>query len=60
MVRNPSYDNVPELRVSEPTNIKETGFVKNREMYGLVRDIGKLKFLTEPHEYEWLFEGLYG
>lgn len=60
MVRNPSYDNVPELRVSAPTNIKETGFVKNREMYGLVRDIGKLKFLTEPHEYGWLFEGLYG
>jgi len=59
MVRNPSYDNVPELRVSAPTNIKEAGFVKNREMYGLVRDIGKLKFLTEPQEYGWLFEGLY-
>jgi len=60
MVRNPSYDNVPELRVSVPANIKEVGFVKNREMYGLVRDIGKLKFLTQPHEYGWLFDGLYG
>ncbi|MDP3103562.1 MAG: glucose-6-phosphate isomerase family protein [Candidatus Methanoperedens sp.] len=59
MVRNPSYDNVPELRVSVPTNIKETGFVKNREMYGLVRDIEKLKFLTEPDKYGWLFEDLY-
>jgi glucose-6-phosphate isomerase len=60
IVRNQAYENVPELRVSAPTNIKETGFVKNKEMYRLVRDIGKLKFLTEPQEYRWLFEEMYG
>jgi glucose-6-phosphate isomerase len=60
ILRNLAYGNVPELRVLEPTNIKETGFVKNREMYGLVRDINKLKFLTEPHKYGWLFEKIFG
>ncbi len=60
IVRNQAYENVPELRVSVPTNIKETGFVKNKEMYRLVRDIGKLKFLTKPWEYRWLFEEMYG
>ena len=59
IVRNPAYEDVPELRVSVPANIKETGFVKNKEMYGLVRDIGKLKFLTEPQEFGWLFDDLY-
>ncbi|VVB84952.1 Glucose-6-phosphate isomerase [uncultured archaeon] len=59
IVRNPTYDSVPELRISQPSNVKETGFVKHREMYGLVKDIGKLKFLTEPQEYEGLFEDIY-
>ena len=59
IVKNPSYDNVPELRLLEPTNIKELGLQKNREMYGLVRDITKLGFLTEPQEYGWVFDDLY-
>jgi len=59
MVKNPSYHDIPDLRLSEPTNIKEIGFIKNKEMYGLVRDIEKLKFLTQPHEFGWLFENLY-
>lgn len=59
IVKNPAYDTVPELRLLEPTNIKELGLQKNREMYGLVRDIGKLGFLTEPQEYGWVFDDLY-
>ena len=59
IVKNPSYHDIPDLRLSEPTNIKEIGFIKNKEMYGLVRDIEKLKFLTQPHEFGWLFENLY-
>ena len=59
IVKNPSYDNVPELRLLEPTNIKELGLQKNREMYGLVRDITKLGFLTKPQEYGWVFDDLY-
>ncbi len=60
IIRNPAYRNVPELRILAPTNIKETGFVKNKEMYWLVRDIKKLNFLTEPQDYGWLFEEVYG
>jgi glucose-6-phosphate isomerase, archaeal len=59
MVKNSSYHGIPDIRLSKPTNIKEIGFVKNKEMYGLVRDIEKLKFLTQPHEFDWLFENLY-
>lgn len=59
IVNNPGYDSVPELRVARPSNIKEVGFVKNREMYGLVRDMEKLKFLTDPREYGWLFNEIY-
>jgi len=33
--------------------------MKNKEMYGLVRDIEKLQFLTQPYEFGWLFEDLY-
>jgi len=59
IIKNSSYHDIPDLRLSTPTNIKEIGFMKNKEMYGLVRDIKKLKFLTQPHEFGWLFEDLY-
>jgi glucose-6-phosphate isomerase, archaeal len=59
IVKNLKYDNIAELRFSKPTNIRETGFVKKEEIYGLVKDIEKLKFLTEPHNYRWLFEEIY-
>lgn len=57
--KNTSYHNIPDLRLSTPTNIREIGFMKNKEMYGLVRNIEKLQFLTQPHEFGWLFEDLY-
>jgi glucose-6-phosphate isomerase len=56
MVINKNYDHVPEMRFFEPSNIKELGLPKNKEMYGLVRDLKKLEFLTKPHEYEWVFK----
>ncbi|MDD5474065.1 MAG: glucose-6-phosphate isomerase family protein [Candidatus Methanoperedens sp.] len=58
IVKNPGYDSVPEIRLLEPSNFKEIGVQKNREMYGLVKDIKKLEFLTEPQEYGWIFEKL--
>ena len=58
-MKNISYHDIPEIRILAPTNIKEIGFVKNKEMYGLVNDIEKLKFLTHPYEFGWLFENLY-
>lgn len=56
IVKNPRYSNVPEVRLLEPSNFKDMGLQKSREMYGLVKDIRKLEFLTKPQEYSWLFE----
>ncbi len=59
ILKNPGYDRVPELRIARPTNVRGVGLLKNREMYGLVREMEKLAFLTEPQEYDWLFEEIY-
>ncbi len=55
-IKNPKYGHVPEIRMLEPTNFKEIGLSRSKEMYGLVKDIRKLEFLTKPHKYIWLFE----
>ncbi len=60
MTKNPQYGEVPEIRFLKPSNLKEIGLEKGREMYGLVKDIKKLEFLTKPHEYGWLFEKILG
>ena len=54
-IQNPKYDNVPPIRYLEPTNYPEFGFVKGEDMYGLVDDIDKLKFLTSPQDFSDLF-----
>ena len=59
IVKNPQYDFVPEIRSLKPANLKEIGLQKNKEMYGLVRDIGKLEFLTKPHEHEGFFHKIF-
>ncbi len=58
VVKNPRYESIPEIRYLAPSNLKEIGLTKSKEMYGLVRDIKKLEFLTKPHEYGWIFENL--
>ena len=55
-IQNPKYDNVPPIRYLEPTNYPEFGFVKGEDMYGLVNDIDKLKFLTSPQDFSDLFK----
>ncbi|MFA4956376.1 MAG: glucose-6-phosphate isomerase family protein [Candidatus Methanoperedens sp.] len=60
MVTNKKYDSVPEIRFLESANLKKLGLQKNKEMYGLVRDMNKLEFLKKPHEYEWVFEEILG
>ncbi|KCZ72664.1 thermophilic glucose-6-phosphate isomerase-like enzyme [Candidatus Methanoperedens nitroreducens] len=57
IVKNPGYGYIPEIRILDPASIR--GLQKNREMYGLVRDIRKLEFLTRPQEYGWLFEEIF-
>ena len=54
-IQNPKYNNVPPIRYLEPTNYPEFGFVKGEDMYGLVDDIDKLKFLTSPQDFSDLF-----
>ncbi len=56
MMKNQRYVYVPEIRVHEPPDLSEFGLPKNKEMYGLVRDLKKLEFLTKPHEYGWFFK----
>ncbi len=53
---NPNYGDVPDVREIEPGNFNEVGLVRGKEMYGLVRDIGKLDFLNRPQDFGWLFE----
>lgn len=60
MVKNPRYEHVPEIKHGRPANLKEIGLQKSKEMYGLVRDLKTLEFLTKPHEYAWVFEEVLG
>ncbi len=60
MVKNPRYEHVPEIKPGKPANIKELGLQKSKEMYGLMRDLKTLEFLTKPHEYAWVFEEVLG
>ena len=59
-IQNPKYDDVPPIRYLEPTNYHEFGFVKGEDMYGLVDDIEKLKFLIMPQDFSHLFEKTLG
>ncbi len=58
LIKNENYANLPEIRHLKPTNLKELGFSKNKEMYGLIRDPEKLQYLNYPHEYQWIWEKL--
>lgn len=60
VVKNLRYNEVPEIRSLKPASVKEIGLEKNKEMYGLVKDINKLEFLTKPHEYGWVFDKIPG
>ena len=55
-IPNPKYGDVPPIRYLKPTNYSEFGFVKGEDMYGLVDDTDKLKFLTSPQDFTHLFE----
>ena len=60
IVKNPGYEEVPEIRIIKPANLKEIGIDRTKEMYGLVRNIRKLEFLTKPQKYEGLFDEILG
>ena len=59
-IPNPKYEDLPELRFLKPTNYSEVGLYKNKEMYGLVKQIDMLEYLTKPQEYGELFDKIIG
>lgn len=59
-IKNPKYDDVPPIRYLSPTNFSDIGFTKGEDMYGLVNDIDKLKFLTSPQDFPDLFGKILG
>ncbi len=60
IIKNSAYHDLPELRSSRPSSIKELGIQKNIEMYGLVSDLKVLEFLNKPQEYGWIFDEISG
>ncbi|PPA78595.1 MAG: Glucose-6-phosphate isomerase [ANME-2 cluster archaeon HR1] len=53
LIPNPCYEEVPQIREVVPKSLNKEGFLKNKEIYGLVRDIEKLDFLNRPQDFEW-------
>jgi glucose-6-phosphate isomerase len=56
LIRNGRCDHIPDIRFLKPSNITKVGMGKGKEMYGLVRDTGKLEFLNKPQDYDLLWE----
>lgn len=56
LIQNVNYKNLPEIRYLKPSNHSEIGFYKNKEMYGLIRDIEKLNYLNNPQDYDWIWD----
>ncbi|MDG6242891.1 MAG: glucose-6-phosphate isomerase family protein [Methanolobus sp.] len=55
-VKNPDYPQVPEIRSVKAKDYPEAGLFCGKDMYGLVNDIGKLRFLTSPQDYPAIFK----
>lgn len=59
-IRNARCPEAAQLRVRGPLSadkLRELGLSRAHEMYPLLKETGKLKFLTRPQEYLDLFEG---
>ena len=55
-IPNPYYRDVPEVRESRAGSVAGVVISRNKEIYGLVREIEKLDFLNKPQDFGWLFE----
>jgi len=60
LVKNENYSKVPKIRTSKPTNYSQIGLKKREEIYGLVRDIHLLEYITVPQKYEELWQKVIG
>jgi glucose-6-phosphate isomerase, archaeal len=56
IVKNENYQDLPEIRYLKPSNRSQIGFHKNKEMYGLIRDVEKLRYLNHPQDYDRIWE----
>jgi glucose-6-phosphate isomerase len=54
-IKNLEYKNTPDIRYLKPTNFSEYGFEKNVDIYELIKDVNKLKFLINPDKFLDLF-----
>jgi glucose-6-phosphate isomerase len=50
---------IPEIRYLKPTNTREIGLYKGKEMYGLIRDPEKLRYLNDPYDFDWIWDLMY-
>ncbi len=54
-VKNEKYEEVPDLRFVEPSEVPELGIESGADMYNLIDDPSNLNFLKKPQEYESIF-----
>jgi glucose-6-phosphate isomerase len=57
-VKNPLYRNIPSIRYLEPLSSDDLGLKSDGNMYDLVLDIEKLRFLVSPQEFMGFFAGI--
>ncbi|KGK98298.1 glucose-6-phosphate isomerase [Methanococcoides methylutens] len=57
-VKNPRYEDLPELRYITPVDIPEFGLTCGRDMYELINDTDKLRFLKQPQDFVGVFESI--
>lgn len=57
-VKNDNYQDIPELRRAEPTEIPDLGIETGENMYQLIENPEVLEFLNKPQEHESVFEDI--
>ncbi len=50
-VKNPSYSSVADIRYLKPHEMPEFGLFHGKDMYELIRNPEKLRFLSKPQEF---------
>lgn len=51
-LRNPNYDQVPELRIIEARELSELNIRKGKPIYDLIETPENLRFLNQPQEFK--------
>lgn len=57
-VKNPLYRNIPSIRYLKPLPSDELGLSSEENMYDLVHEIEKLRFLVSPQDFMGFFAGV--